>query len=238
MPWRTRGYGARAVAPQRRRTRRPPARRRRHPAAPPIAAGEQRRLAPAGEDEVQRAGPQRCAEDRPSSSTSQGRSRGRRPGGRAACRRGRGSDCAAPRPRAAAARARSRNSAAWASWTTSTRESTHSECISRLGNAYAKPLSRRGGPRARDQCRHAAPLGPGRQDPRRARLREPARRPRERGRAAPRAGGDETLSARNRFRGISARSSWTACSLEIEIDVTEPSRVVAIVTRESVESSG
>jgi molybdopterin-binding protein len=37
------------------------------------------------------------------------------------------------------------------------------------------------------------------------------------------------LSARNRFRGI-VRS--------VEIDVTEPARVVAIVTRESVEELG
>ena len=36
----------------------------------------------------------------------------------------------------------------------------------------------------------------------------------------------------------SAPSSWTACIARVEIDVTEPSRVVAIVTRESVDELG
>jgi len=47
--------------------------------------------------------------------------------------------------------------------------------------------------------------------------------------------GDETLSARNRFRGIVRSVEIDGLIARVEIDVTEPSRVVAIVTRESVE---
>ena len=50
--------------------------------------------------------------------------------------------------------------------------------------------------------------------------------------------GDETLSARNRFRGIVRSVEVDGLLARIEIDVTEPSRVVAIVTRESVEELG
>ena len=50
--------------------------------------------------------------------------------------------------------------------------------------------------------------------------------------------GDETLSARNRFRGIVRSVELDGLIARIEIDVTEPSRVVAIVTRESVEELG
>ena len=50
--------------------------------------------------------------------------------------------------------------------------------------------------------------------------------------------GDETLSARNRFRGIVRSVELDGLLARIEIDVTEPSRVVAIVTRESVEELG
>jgi len=50
--------------------------------------------------------------------------------------------------------------------------------------------------------------------------------------------GDETLSARNRFRGIVRSVEVNGLLARIEIDVTEPSRVVAIVTRESVEELG
>ena len=50
--------------------------------------------------------------------------------------------------------------------------------------------------------------------------------------------GDETLSARNRFRGIVRSVEVDGLIARIEIDVTEPSRVVAIVTRESVEELG
>src|SRR5687767_7987676 len=45
--------------------------------------------------------------------------------------------------------------------------------------------------------------------------------------------GDETLSARNRFRGIVRSVEVDGLLAKIEIDVTEPARVVAIVTRES-----
>src|SRR6187402_1380335 len=50
--------------------------------------------------------------------------------------------------------------------------------------------------------------------------------------------GGETLSARNRFRGIVRSVELDGLIARIEIDVTEPSRVVAIVTRESVEELG
>ena len=50
--------------------------------------------------------------------------------------------------------------------------------------------------------------------------------------------GDQTLSARNRFRGIVRSVEIDGLIARIEIDVTEPSRVVAIVTRESVEELG
>lgn len=50
--------------------------------------------------------------------------------------------------------------------------------------------------------------------------------------------GEETLSARNRFRGIVRSVDVDGLLARIEIDVTEPARVVAIVTRESVEELG
>jgi len=50
--------------------------------------------------------------------------------------------------------------------------------------------------------------------------------------------GDERLSARNRFRGIVRSVEVDGLIARIEIDVTEPARVVAIVTRESVEELG
>jgi molybdopterin-binding protein len=50
--------------------------------------------------------------------------------------------------------------------------------------------------------------------------------------------GDEHLSARNRFRGIVRSVEVDGLLARIEIDVTEPSRVVAIVTRESAEELG
>ena len=50
--------------------------------------------------------------------------------------------------------------------------------------------------------------------------------------------GDETLSARNRFRGIVRSVEVDGLLARVEIDVTEPTRVVAIVTRESVEELG
>lgn len=50
--------------------------------------------------------------------------------------------------------------------------------------------------------------------------------------------GDETISARNRFRGVVRSVEVDGLLARVEIDVTEPSRVVAIVTRESVEELG
>jgi molybdopterin-binding protein len=50
--------------------------------------------------------------------------------------------------------------------------------------------------------------------------------------------GEESLSARNRFRGVVRSFEVDGLIARVEIDVTEPSRVVAIVTRESVEELG
>jgi molybdopterin-binding protein len=50
--------------------------------------------------------------------------------------------------------------------------------------------------------------------------------------------GEETLSARNRFRGVVRSIEVDGLLARVEIDVTEPARVVAIVTRESVAELG
>jgi molybdopterin-binding protein len=50
--------------------------------------------------------------------------------------------------------------------------------------------------------------------------------------------GDETISARNRFRGIVRSVETDGLLARVEIDVTEPARVVAIITRESAEELG
>jgi molybdopterin-binding protein len=50
--------------------------------------------------------------------------------------------------------------------------------------------------------------------------------------------GAETISARNRFRGVVRSVEVDGLLARVEIDVTEPARVVAIVTRESVEQLG
>ncbi len=52
--------------------------------------------------------------------------------------------------------------------------------------------------------------------------------------------GDEphTLSARNRFRGVVQQVEIEGLLARIEIEVTEPARVVAIITRESAEELG
>ena len=47
--------------------------------------------------------------------------------------------------------------------------------------------------------------------------------------------GSEELSARNRFRGVVRSVEVDGLLARVEIDVTEPSRVVAIITRESAE---
>lgn len=50
-------------------------------------------------------------------------------------------------------------------------------------------------------------------------------------------GGDatDTLSARNHFRGVVRTVEVDGLLARVEIDVTEPARVVAIITRESAE---
>jgi molybdopterin-binding protein len=50
--------------------------------------------------------------------------------------------------------------------------------------------------------------------------------------------GSERSSARNRFRGIVRSVELDGLLAKVEIDVTEPSRVVAIITRESAEQLG
>lgn len=50
--------------------------------------------------------------------------------------------------------------------------------------------------------------------------------------------GDETISARNRFRGVVRSVEVEGFLARVEIDVTEPARVVAIITRESAEQLG
>ena len=50
--------------------------------------------------------------------------------------------------------------------------------------------------------------------------------------------GDETISARNHFRGVVHAVEVDGFLARVEIDVTEPARVVAIITRESAEQLG
>ncbi len=50
--------------------------------------------------------------------------------------------------------------------------------------------------------------------------------------------GSETLSARNHFRGVVHSVEIDGFLARVEIDVTEPARVVAIITRESAEQLG
>jgi molybdopterin-binding protein len=47
--------------------------------------------------------------------------------------------------------------------------------------------------------------------------------------------GSQALSARNRFRGVVRSVELDGLLAKVEIDVTEPARVVAIITRESAE---
>jgi molybdopterin-binding protein len=53
-----------------------------------------------------------------------------------------------------------------------------------------------------------------------------------------RGAGDEALSARNRFTGTVASVEVDGLLARVEIDVTEPARAVAIITREAVEELG
>ena len=50
--------------------------------------------------------------------------------------------------------------------------------------------------------------------------------------------GSQVSSARNRFRGTIRSVEVDGLLARVEIDVTEPSRVVAIITRESAEELG
>jgi molybdopterin-binding protein len=50
--------------------------------------------------------------------------------------------------------------------------------------------------------------------------------------------GSEHLSARNHFRGVVRAVEVDGLLAKVEIDVTEPARVVAIITRESAEELG
>jgi molybdopterin-binding protein len=49
---------------------------------------------------------------------------------------------------------------------------------------------------------------------------------------------EDGLSARNRFRGVVRSVEVDGLLARVEIDVTEPARVVAIITRESAEELG
>jgi molybdopterin-binding protein len=50
--------------------------------------------------------------------------------------------------------------------------------------------------------------------------------------------GNGTLSARNRFRGIVREIRVDGLLAQVDLDVIEPTRVVAIITRESLEELG
>jgi molybdopterin-binding protein len=50
--------------------------------------------------------------------------------------------------------------------------------------------------------------------------------------------GSEQLSARNRFHGVVRSVEVEGLLARVEIEVTEPARVVAIITRESAEQLG
>jgi molybdopterin-binding protein len=51
-----------------------------------------------------------------------------------------------------------------------------------------------------------------------------------------RGGGPDELSARNRFRGVVREVKLDGLLAQVEIDVTEPTRVVAIITREAADA--
>lgn len=51
-----------------------------------------------------------------------------------------------------------------------------------------------------------------------------------------RGGGSDDLSARNRLRGVVCSVALDGLLARVEIDVTEPARVVAIITREAAEA--
>jgi molybdopterin-binding protein len=51
-------------------------------------------------------------------------------------------------------------------------------------------------------------------------------------------GGREEISARNHFRGVVRDVQVEGLLAQIEIDLTEPARVVALITREAAEELG
>jgi molybdopterin-binding protein len=51
-------------------------------------------------------------------------------------------------------------------------------------------------------------------------------------------GAEHHLSARNRFRGVVADVKIEGLLAQVEIDVTSPGRLVAVITRESAEELG
>jgi molybdopterin-binding protein len=52
-------------------------------------------------------------------------------------------------------------------------------------------------------------------------------------------GGDaHQLSARNRFRGVVQDVKVEGLLAQVEIEITEPARIVAVITRESAEALG
>ncbi len=53
-----------------------------------------------------------------------------------------------------------------------------------------------------------------------------------------RGGGHEELSARNHFRGVVREVRIEGLLAQVEIDVTEPARVVALITRDAAEELG
>jgi len=53
-----------------------------------------------------------------------------------------------------------------------------------------------------------------------------------------RGNGDEALSARNRFTGVVRSVEIEGLLAQVEIDLTEPARAVAIITREAAEELG
>lgn len=50
--------------------------------------------------------------------------------------------------------------------------------------------------------------------------------------------GSEHLSARNRLRGVVRSVTVEGLLAQVELDVTEPTRILAIITREAVEELG
>src|SRR4051812_48031647 len=53
-----------------------------------------------------------------------------------------------------------------------------------------------------------------------------------------RGGEGEQMSARNHFRGVVREVKVEGLLAQVELDVTEPARVVAIITRDAVEELG